>query len=161
MTLGLPIVGADVKVWANDLRRTLGRQWDRLSWRTTGQTASDDGIILWDGTGGYPVVSLAGEWVPIGFATSTLRTVTGTATVSAADDVILANAVDGAVVIQLPTAITMTGRQLSIKKIDNASNTITLDPSGVELIDGGETHVFNVQYGARTIISDGSAWWII
>ena len=62
MTLGLPIVGADVKVWANDLRRTLGRQWDRLSWRTTGQTASDDGIILWDAQNGYPVVSLDGKW---------------------------------------------------------------------------------------------------
>ena len=65
MSLGLPIVGADVKVWANDMRRYLSRQWDRLSWRTTGQTASDNGILLWDEAGGYPVVSLGGEWKPI------------------------------------------------------------------------------------------------
>ena len=62
MTLGLPIVGRDIAVWANDLRRTLSRQWDRLSWRTSGQTASDDGIMLWDATGGYPVISKNGEW---------------------------------------------------------------------------------------------------
>lgn len=65
MTLGLPIVGQDVKVWANDMRRALSRSWDRLSFRTSDQTASDDGIILWDRAGGYPVVSLGGEWVPV------------------------------------------------------------------------------------------------
>lgn len=62
MTLGLPVVGPDVKVWANDMRRFLSRQWDRLSYRTTGQTASDNGIMLWDAQKACPVVSLDGEW---------------------------------------------------------------------------------------------------
>ena len=58
----LPVVGADVRVWANDMRRYLGRHLDRLAWRVTGQTASENGMILWDETNGYPVVSKDGEW---------------------------------------------------------------------------------------------------
>jgi hypothetical protein len=63
---GLPIVGPDVMVWANDLRRYLGRQLDRLSWRVSGQTASENGMILWDEAAGYAVVSLSGAWVRLG-----------------------------------------------------------------------------------------------
>ena len=62
---GLPVVGPDVSVWANDLRRYLGRQLDRLSWRVAGQTASENGMILWDEEKKYPVVSLDGSWAPI------------------------------------------------------------------------------------------------
>lgn len=58
----LPVVGPDVRVWANDMRRFLGRQLDRLTWRVTGQTAAENGMILWDETNKYPVVSLDGEW---------------------------------------------------------------------------------------------------
>ena len=62
---GLPVVGPDIKVWANDMRRYLGRQLDRLSWRVTGQTASENGMILWDEAKGYPVASKNGKFVPI------------------------------------------------------------------------------------------------
>jgi hypothetical protein len=62
----LPVVGPDIKVWANDMRRYLGRQLDRLSWRVTGQTASENGMILWDEAAGYPVVSLDGSWRRVG-----------------------------------------------------------------------------------------------
>ena len=63
---GLPVVGPDVSVWANDMRRYLGRQLDRLSWRVTGQTASENGMILWDDAAGYAVVSLNGGWKRMG-----------------------------------------------------------------------------------------------
>ena len=62
----LPVVGQDLSVWANDMRRYLGRQLDRLSWRVTGQTASENGMILWDEAAGYPVVSLGGAWRRVG-----------------------------------------------------------------------------------------------
>ena len=62
-----PVVGPDVKVWANDMRRFLARQWDRLSYRVSGQTASEDGIILWDAENGYPVVSYNGIWKPLAY----------------------------------------------------------------------------------------------
>ena len=62
----LPVVGSDLKLWANDMRRYLGRQLDRLSWRVSGQTASENGLILWDEAAGYPVVSLDGGWKMVG-----------------------------------------------------------------------------------------------
>lgn len=68
MSLRLPIVGPDVRAWANDMRRFLGRQWDRLSYKAEGVAADEDGIMLWDAENGYPVVSKDGayETVTIG-----------------------------------------------------------------------------------------------
>lgn len=62
MSLGFPIVGPDVRVWANDMRRFLGRQWDRLTFKADGISATDDGVVLWDATAGYPVVSKGNEF---------------------------------------------------------------------------------------------------
>jgi hypothetical protein len=74
----LPVVGPDLSVWANDLRRYLGRQLDRLSWRVTGQTASENGIILWDEAAGYPVVSVSGAWNRVGIYVAAPATATST-----------------------------------------------------------------------------------
>lgn len=62
MRFGVPPVGADVKVWANDLRRWLARSWDSLTFRDSAAQATQDGLLLWDATGGYPVVSKGGVW---------------------------------------------------------------------------------------------------
>lgn len=62
MRFGVPPVGADVKVWANDLRRWLARTWDSLTFRDSAAQATQDGLLLWDATGGYPVVSKGGVW---------------------------------------------------------------------------------------------------
>ena len=61
MRFGVPTVGPDLVKWAEDMRRWLGRTWDRLTYREAGAVAVDDGIILWDATG-YPVVSKGGAW---------------------------------------------------------------------------------------------------
>jgi hypothetical protein len=61
-----PVVGPDLKVWANDLRHYLSRLKDRLTWRVSGQNASDNGMLLWDEAAGYPVVSLDGVWRRVG-----------------------------------------------------------------------------------------------
>jgi len=58
---GVPPVGPDLKLWANDLRRWLGRTWDSLTYKDASAVATQDGLILWD-TAGYPVVSKDGEW---------------------------------------------------------------------------------------------------
>lgn len=62
MRFGVPPVGTDVKVWANDLRRWLARTWDSLTFRDSAAQATQDGLLLWDATGGYPVVSKGGVW---------------------------------------------------------------------------------------------------
>jgi hypothetical protein len=59
---GVPPVGADIGTWANDLRRWLARTWDNLTFKDAAASATQDGTLLWDATGGYPVISKAGVW---------------------------------------------------------------------------------------------------
>jgi hypothetical protein len=66
--LGIPQVGQDVAVWAQDIRRWLGRTWDTLSFKDSNAQATQDGILLWD-TAGYPVVSKSGVWEQIALGT--------------------------------------------------------------------------------------------
>ena len=64
MRQGVPPVGRDVAMWANDMRRWLARTMDSLTFKTAGAGAptDEDGVMLWDAVGGYPVVSKGGEW---------------------------------------------------------------------------------------------------
>ena len=49
-------------MWAEDLRRYLGRVQSQLSAKEATSSANEDGVILWDRTNGYPVVSKGGEF---------------------------------------------------------------------------------------------------
>lgn len=64
MRFGIPPVsnGGDIAVWANDLRRWLARTWDNLTFKDAAASATQDGTLLWDPAGGYPVVSKGGVW---------------------------------------------------------------------------------------------------
>lgn len=62
MRSGVPPVGGDTRVWANDLRRWLARTWDNLTYKGSASPATQDGVILWDAANGYPVVSKGGQW---------------------------------------------------------------------------------------------------
>ncbi len=62
MKIGIPPVGEDYGIWANALRRWLARTWDSLTFRDAEASATQDGMMLWDPSGGYPVVSKDGVW---------------------------------------------------------------------------------------------------
>lgn len=55
-----PVIGERWQIWAEDLRRYLGRVQSQLSAKETTSSANEDGVILWDRTNGYPVVSKGG-----------------------------------------------------------------------------------------------------
>lgn len=57
-----PVIGGEWKVWAEDLRRYLGKALSQLSAKEANASASEDGVILWDRANGYPVVSKDGVW---------------------------------------------------------------------------------------------------
>lgn len=57
-----PPFGPDWKVWARQLSAYLARKMPRLDFRTSMSNPSENGIILWDDTLKYPVVSSDGEW---------------------------------------------------------------------------------------------------
>lgn len=58
----LPPVTADVRLWAENMRRYLGRALDQLGFKDASASASENGVLLWDNTSGYPVVSKDGVW---------------------------------------------------------------------------------------------------
>ena len=62
-----PPVGPDWRVWARQLSAQLARNVSRLIYRSSGDSATDDGIIMWDSANGYPVVSYNGVWKPLAY----------------------------------------------------------------------------------------------
>jgi len=60
-----PPVGPDWKEWARQIGRVLARQWPNLQWKTQRDIPAENGILLWDETLSYPVVSLSGAFVPV------------------------------------------------------------------------------------------------
>lgn len=65
------------------------------------------------------------------------------------------------ITITLPPAAEVTGHMYYIKKTDPSVNTVIIDGSGSETIDGGLTAVLRRQFEALTIQSDGTEWWIL
>ena len=61
----LPPFTENTKAWAENLRRYLARALNQLDAKDANSAASEDGIILWDRTNKYPVVSKDGEFVQI------------------------------------------------------------------------------------------------
>lgn len=75
--------------------------------------------------------------------------------------IILWDCTAGNKVLNLPAAATALNYRIDIKKIDNSINTITVDPSGTEQIEGGLTAVLTTQYESISIVCDGTAWWVL
>lgn len=82
-------------------------------------------------------------------------------TVLGTDGLVLVNADVDSLVLTLPSTASNSGKLYYIKKIDSSNNTVTIDGAGTELIDDAETAVLTVQYESVTLVSDGTAWWIV
>jgi hypothetical protein len=87
-----------------------------------------------------------------------VRTEAANYIVAAGDRVILGNAAD--ITFTLPTAVGITGKQYTIKKINNGGN-LTISAQAGETIDDFSSKVISVQYTAITVVSNGANWVII
>ncbi len=86
------------------------------------------------------------------------RTVSYTATSS--DHVILASATAAGITIPLPALSGIDGRIYHIKKIDPSTGTVTVDPSGSELIEQALTATLTVQGESISIAAHPIGWQI-
>lgn len=94
------------------------------------------------------------------FATPvTDKTAAYTATIN--DYTLTTDATTAAFTITLPTAVGITGRIYTIKKIDASANAVTVDGNGSQTIDGATTYSLSAQWKYVTIQSDGTNWIII
>jgi hypothetical protein len=61
----VPPFTPDIQAWAENIRKFLGKALNQLDAKDQYSSASEDGIILWDRTNKYPVVSKDGAFVQI------------------------------------------------------------------------------------------------
>lgn len=81
-------------------------------------------------------------------------------TILATDDIVLANATSGAITATLPTAASITGREITIIKTDSSANVVTIATTSSQTINGSTNDYLPNQYDKVTYISDGSNWLI-
>ncbi len=86
--------------------------------------------------------------------TAQITTVNADYTATVTDGTILVNASSGNVTITLPGSAT-TGMKITIKKIDNSSNTVS-----VGTVDG-TTKTWNVQWQGYIVQYDGTNWYVV
>jgi hypothetical protein len=89
------------------------------------------------------------------------RTVTGAATVTNNDGLILVRCNTANITISLPDASRSAGHRVIVKKTDPTAYTVTLDADGGDAIDGAGGQAITTQYGRVGVQSDGIGWWII
>lgn len=87
-----------------------------------------------------------------------VRAVTATTTLTENDSILTADATTATVTVNLPTAVGITGRRYTIKKVDASVNAVTVDPSGTETIDGAATSALTSQWAGVSLVSDGANW---
>jgi hypothetical protein len=74
-------------------------------------------------------------------------------------DVVLADASSGDMTVTLPSPDTDV--QVSVKKIDSSGNTVTVATPGSETIDGNSSLTISAENVSRTVVSDGSNYFIV
>lgn len=65
-----------------------------------------------------------------------------------------------AVTVNLPTAVGLTGKVFTVKRLSTLNN-VTIEGDGSETIDGAANLVLSTQYHSATILSDGSNWHVL
>lgn len=90
-----------------------------------------------------------------------IATKTTNYTVGSSDTVIFANATSGNVTITLPAASGLPGYKFYVKRIDGSTNTVTVQRSSTDTIDGMTSFTVDQQYTALSVVSNGSAWYIL
>lgn len=88
-------------------------------------------------------------------------TKTSAYTATTDDDIILCDASGGEFSITLPPAASATGKAITVKKIDDSDNFITIQADTTETIDGRNTQILPVQYNSMRCVSNGTAWFIV
>lgn len=111
-------------------------------------------FVVCDGTGWYGVFRGSRS------VTST-RSTTYTADLSDRGGTILCNAASAGFTVNLPAAATVgNGFEVTVKKTDSSANAVTIDGNASETIDGATTVAITNQFGARTLVCDGTNWSI-
>ena len=92
---------------------------------------------------------------------ASVTTITSDRTLDLNYSTVLADASLNNITIYLPSAALYANKQYKVKKIDTSSHIVTIDPLGVETIDGKTKFLLKERYKSITFASDGANWWIL
>ena len=96
-----------------------------------------------------------------GATRGTYRSVTATGNVQSGDYLMLCDATGGAITMTLPPAALVPGRIYVFKRINSGANAVVVDGYAAETIDGATTYTLSAQWNSVTMMSNGTAWFII
>lgn len=105
-------------------------------------------------------INQSGEVKLSGAISKPITTVSTNTTLDSSYYTVLVDASLGDITINLPLANSATGRLYNIKKIAN-SGSVTIDPSGIEEIDGELTAIITTLWDNLKIQSSGTGWFIL
>ena len=60
-----PPLGKNWNSWAESMNAFLIRSMDKLRFKTSADSAAEDGVLMWDAVQDCPVVSKNGAWIKI------------------------------------------------------------------------------------------------
>ena len=89
-----------------------------------------------------------------------VSTTTTSVSLTASVDLTLVDTAGGAVTITLPTAVGVTGRTYTVKKISADVNAVTVNTTGGQTIDGVASIAFRIPQTSLDFVSDGINWRI-
>ena len=118
----------------------------------------DGSKAVWDSASGGGGSQLPPEVKTVS-TTATLSLTPSNASTYNAIEVIYTATGSSAYTVTLPTAASIEGKKIHVKRL--ATSNITVDGDGSETIDGSATFVLTSQYSSVTLISDGTNWLII
>lgn len=78
-----------------------------------------------------------------------------------AGELVNCNTGGGAFTVTLPTAIGITGQQITVRKSSSDSNAVTVACTGGQTINGDTTLTIVGQYTSIDMVSDGAGWVIV
>ena len=96
-----------------------------------------------------------------GSVAAATATRTANRTLDATDYTTRVDAATGNKIITLPTSVGISGRIYIIKKVDSSANTVTINTTSSQTIDGALTIVLSAQYKYISVQSNGATWDII
>ena len=126
---------------------------------SSGQFLKWDGSkAVWDAASGGGGSQLPPEVKTVSSASTLSLTPSNSSTYNSIEVIYTATG-SSAYTVTLPTAASIEGKKIHVKRLATAN--ITVDGDGSETIDGSATFVLTSQYSSVTLISDGTNWLII
>lgn len=134
---------------------------DKLKISTNEDDVGSSTLLTLDSTGklGLGVSSPLTRLHISGGVTIEPTSISSNTTLDETHSVVDVNATSGNIVLTLPSASGISGRQYIITKSDASANTVTIDADGTETINGELNVVLNDQFDYITIRSNGTNWF--